>query len=138
MGSKLLSEVKTWALELWQSFNHGELFMPAVGGPEGDPVYDTAAIEHEVSNVRASMSMSTHTVAPSSYTATLATAGLGVDPQHVITATRTEVLNIKISPSVIYYIDEAFQFTKEFTPQYKRFTNLNIPLLLHMCKSMQL
>ena len=43
MGSKLLSEVKTWALELWQSFNHGELFMPAVGGPEGDPVYDTAA-----------------------------------------------------------------------------------------------
>ena len=60
MGSKLLSEVKTWALELWQSFNHGgdsELFMPAVGGPEGDPVYDTAAIENEVSNVRASMSI---------------------------------------------------------------------------------
>ena len=31
--------------------------MPAVGGPEGDPVYDTAAIENEVSNVRASMSI---------------------------------------------------------------------------------
>ena len=105
MGSKLLSEVKTWASELWQSFNHGgdsELFMPAVGGPEGDPVYDTAAIEHEVSNVRASMSMSTHTVAPSSYTATLATAGLGVDPQHVITATRTEVLKSPLQVKDLY------------------------------------